>query len=76
MYFTHSSKMNQTPLFSVVREKRAQPPPMREEEVQWGSGEPESPENLPAIIEPKRVKQRLPGVRLLRKLAAVREECQ
>ena len=60
----HSS--NQSNLFQVVREKKVE----RQSEEPEEKYEDEDDARLEhAIVKPKRVKQRLPGVKLLRRLA-------
>ena len=64
MYCTNSKSTGLgSSLFRVVREKKSIPQQMEEEEEE---GEEE------VMVKPKRVKQRLPGVKLLRKLAKTR----
>ena len=63
MYCNHT-KPNQTSLFHVVREKKKVQEVKEEEEEEMYEDEE------PVIVKPKRVKQRLPGVKLLRRLAS------
>lgn len=59
---------NQSNLFHVVREKKTVEQQHCEEE------EEEKYEDEPIMVKPKRVKQRLPGVKLLRRLATPRTD--
>ncbi len=59
MYKTTHAEPEVSGLFHVKREKKVTQIPVEVEEE----------EEEPVIIKPKRVKQRLPGVKLLRKLA-------
>jgi hypothetical protein len=63
MYCTNSKSTGLgSSLFRVVREKKSIPQQMEEEED----------DEEEVMVKPKRVKQRLPGVKLLRKLAKTR----